>query len=380
MSATVRLLEFVQQTGPFEVDAENAVIKGVRILGLESANGRTYAREGVAKAIPLYEGVGTNVDHPSRPNEAVPVARRNGWLEEVKQEADGGTRGNWHLLKAHPLTPLIIEVAQRRPQLLGLSHNVSGKTRRDSSGREIVESIEAVYSVDVVVDPATTNGLHEGKTVKYTLRSLAESLKSSRPGYARALKEMADSGLMSPDAPMGDPEPEPDEGGETADHEAALKAGFRAAVIACLDDDSMDLKAKLAKLKEILTTEEKMLGGGKGGKGGKGDDTSDNPDKDMDSEKTRAAEESRRLKLENTGLRLLAEGGVRITKLITRALAGCSTEAEVKELVESVKAAPPPVGGKSAAPWQQSPGAGGKQLTEGQAPEEQKALAAWLRG
>lgn len=76
-------------------------------------------------------------------------------------------------------------------------------------------------------------------------------------------KDEATGSLMEDDmAPpnLGDTpvEPAPE---AASDPDEALKAGFRAAVVAVLDDDTMDVKAKLTKLKELLTTEEKLLSG-----------------------------------------------------------------------------------------------------------------------
>ena len=364
---SVNLLEYVRQTGPFRVDRENAVIHGVKVIGLESENNRSYLKEAVGKAIKdgMYERRVTNVDHGTKAGESTTVAWRNGWLENVAQDDTGGGTGEWHLIKSHPLTPMILEIAERAPWLLGLSHNASGKTRRDSSGREIVEAIEKVHSVDVVADPATTKGLHEERKMKLTIKALAESLKATRPGYSRGLLEVADSGVMSPDMPMDAPEEAAAPPEEKADHEQALKDGFRGAMIAVLDDDSMDMKAMLSKLKEIMAAKEKLLGG-------KGK-AADEPDGDEPA----AAEESRKLKLEIAGLKLLNESGVKADRVLTKALSACTSESEVKELIESAKSS-----GRTA------PGTGAKSSPRTQTPlkEEKETipaggaeLAAWLR-
>lgn len=369
--STVQLLEFVQNTHTLEVDAEKGVIRGVRILGLQSANQRDYLREAVTKAIPMYEGRQVNLNHGARANEPVSVERRIAWLENVKQEADGGLRGDLQYLKTHPWAPVLVEAAQRRPQLLGLSHNASGRTRREG-GREIVESIEAVHSVDLVADPATVSGLNEGKQMKRTVKQLIESLKASRPGYSRALKEMAEAGIMSPDASMDEPAPMGPDVTEPADHETALKQGFRGAIMAVLDDDSLDMKGKLAKIKEIMQAEEKLLGGSD-----KGTDTPPPPDSGPAD-----ASESRRLKLENTGLTQLMEAGVTLTPVVKMGLKGCHTEADIKALVEAAKSAAPTTAAgskaRSSAPGQTGKG-GTKSITEQKIPEEPKALASWLK-
>jgi hypothetical protein len=50
--------------------------------------------------------------------------------------------------------------AEHAPQNVGMSHNVLARTSRDDEGT-VVEAITKVQSIDLVADPATTNGLYE---------------------------------------------------------------------------------------------------------------------------------------------------------------------------------------------------------------------------
>lgn len=384
MSETVHILEYTMQSqGGLVVDNENATIDNVRILGLHSENGRDYLPGAVKAAISLYEGRATNCDHPARPGEPTTIKRRNGWLENVRQEADGGLRGKWLLLKSDSETPKILEVAQRRPALLGLSHNVSGKVRREN-GREIVEAIEVVHSVDCVADPATVKGLHEGidtgnlrervVMTKLKVKDLIESLATRRPLYAKALKEMAEAGVLSGDTAMEAPVEAP--AGE-ADHETALKQGFRAAVMAIMDDDSLDMSAKLKKMRDVLRAEEKLLGG------------NGESDKKEEGDNMPAAEESKKLKLEIAGLKLLLEAGVKPTKTLSRALSSCTSEAEMQELIEESRNETGATGARqaprSAAPPAPAAGNGSQRVQEQRGgavveiPADTKALGRWLK-
>jgi hypothetical protein len=143
------------------VDKANGVIRGVKILGRESANGRKYTDQAIRKAAPMYEGKGVFIDHPARstPNAERAIQDRIGWLENVTVKPDG-LYGDLHILKSHPLADTVFESAETNPSLLGLSHNARAKTRRDN-GIEVVEEIGSVRSVDLVTDPATTKGLFE---------------------------------------------------------------------------------------------------------------------------------------------------------------------------------------------------------------------------
>jgi len=144
------------------VDVQTGIIRGVRVLGCQSRNGRRYEPEAIRRAAGLYEGKQVNANHPSDRSRERSVQDRIGWLENVQVADDGGLRGDLHLLLSHPMTPAILEAAGRNPRLFGLSHNVEGRTRRDERGGGlVVEEITHVWSVDLVSDPATASSLFE---------------------------------------------------------------------------------------------------------------------------------------------------------------------------------------------------------------------------
>ena len=142
------------------IDTEAGVVRGVRILGPESKNGRRYSPAAINAAAKLYEGTPVNVDH-SRESADRPVADAFGWLKSVEVR-EGAVFGDLHYLRSHPQAPLLIEVAQRNPNRLGLSHHAEGTVRMDG-GKTIVETVERVHSVDLVQTPATNAGLFESE-------------------------------------------------------------------------------------------------------------------------------------------------------------------------------------------------------------------------
>src|SRR5262245_19496407 len=145
MSGIVQLLEFVTSDRTLTVVEDQCVIKNVRALGLTSANKRRYDREAVRKAMCLYEGKAVNANHPSLRNaEQRSVYDRIGWLENVRQDSDGGLRADLHYLKAHALAGPLVEAARRRPELFGLSHNARGRARTVAG----VETVEEILSVE----------------------------------------------------------------------------------------------------------------------------------------------------------------------------------------------------------------------------------------
>jgi len=143
------------------VDRAAAIIRGVKILGLDSQNGRSYLPGALSAAVPLYEGAKVNVNHakghPTAPRD---YQDRIGRLRGVHARAGAGLFGDLHLNPRHALAEQLLWDAAHAPENVGFSHNVQARTAQ-REGRTVVESIVAVHSVDLVADPATTRGLFE---------------------------------------------------------------------------------------------------------------------------------------------------------------------------------------------------------------------------
>jgi len=144
------------------IDRQAGLIRGVKVLGYESANGRSYQRQAVSRARPLYEGIRVNIDHvpAGRGDADRKLADRFGRLVNVR-ETESGLFADLDYLRSHPLAELMAEAAERMPEALGLSHNAEGRVRTGDDGRQVVEEIVRVKSVDLVSDPATTRTLFE---------------------------------------------------------------------------------------------------------------------------------------------------------------------------------------------------------------------------
>lgn len=182
------------------VDENAGIIHNVKVLGRESANGRTYEDPAMDQAAKLYEGIDVNIDHPSK---ATPDADRTlvegfGVLENVRRKGDA-VFADLPYLKTHPLAEMVVERAKRMPQKFGLSHNAEGTVRMED-GRQIVEAIEDVRSVDLVRNPATNSSLFESEnTVTKKKKTLLEIAKKAFPKTAaKVLKEQEDIGLIDP--------------------------------------------------------------------------------------------------------------------------------------------------------------------------------------
>lgn len=156
------LQEFADSRGlALRVDAATGVLRGVKLIGLESRNGRRYRPEGLARAAALYEGAKVNVNHPKDG----PLAPRDyrdrlGVIREVEFRAGEGLFGTLHFNPKHALAEQLAWDAANNPRNVGFSHNVLAKLSRDGEAT-IVEEITHVQSVDLVADPAATEGLFE---------------------------------------------------------------------------------------------------------------------------------------------------------------------------------------------------------------------------
>lgn len=180
------LMERAYSNRVVQVDRDAGVIRGVKILGRMSANGREYSAPALRQAARCYEGLGVNMNHPDRgqPHLERPVQDGFGWLESVRVESDG-VYGDLHFLKSHAMAGPICEAAERRPDRFGLSHNATGNVV-ERQGKRIVESIEQVRSVDIVQRPATTHGLFESESATPDSPRTTESDESNETSEFRS--------------------------------------------------------------------------------------------------------------------------------------------------------------------------------------------------
>jgi hypothetical protein len=241
------------------VDREAGVIRSVRVLGRSSRNGREYSERALGEAARLYEGLGVNLNHADRRETTLerPLERAVeagfGWLEAIEVRADG-IYGDLHFLKTHPHSAMIVEAAERNPRRFGLSHHAEGRVVRNGQ-KNVVESIERVRSVDMVQNPATNAGLFESEEnqMHKTIRQILSEAHGGRlaallqdPLFEqRALADRADAGLDLP---------------ADAGEDDQVAGAFKSMIDAVLDDDSLDLKSRLAKIRDILKAQEKLTG------------------------------------------------------------------------------------------------------------------------
>lgn len=158
--STEQIQEFVDGRGvTMKVDG-GGVIRGVKILGLSSSNGRDYPAATLQKAAELYENSRVNVNHPKgNPGTPRDYQDRMGIIRHVVVKEDG-LYADYFYNPKHALAEQLEWDAENSPHSVGFSHNIQARTRRQGD-RMLVEEITRVTSVDLVADPATTRGLFE---------------------------------------------------------------------------------------------------------------------------------------------------------------------------------------------------------------------------
>ena len=126
------LQEFVSSRGvDMRVDAAAGIIRGVKLLGLESRNGRRYLPAALQSAAALYEGAKVNVNHP-KGDPAAPrdYQDRIGVVRNVSVRPNEGLFGDLHYNPKHALAEQLAWDAVHAPQNVGFSHNVQARTAR----------------------------------------------------------------------------------------------------------------------------------------------------------------------------------------------------------------------------------------------------------
>ncbi len=273
-----------------------------------------------------------NIDHRRDGNGERGFLEGFGELRNVRRDGDR-VAGDLHFLKSHPAADAVCESAERFPLQFGLSHDAEGEVA-SRGGKCIVESVKKVNSVDIVGRPATNAGIFEsvdptkGKTMKTTIRKMIES-KGSVLQKKRLLE-------MDGESPVMDAEMELPAETESASGEDQIWAAFKQAIIAAVDDDKLDTKATLAKIKDILNAYDKVEGKPTAKSEG-GDPPADSP----------VAESIRLLtsklnlmESRDTARAMLDEHGIPASETRIKLLAAAS-ESDRKSLLEEFRSASP---------------------------------------
>lgn len=172
------------------VDEAANVIRGVKLLGIESRNTARvlgldpvrygaalerpygYTPDGLRAALPLYEGSAIYLDH--RPFEFDQTGARIiksgersandllGAARNVRFIDGHGLYGDFHYLAAHPFAPRLVEAARRFPTKLAFSHEAGYDEPILRDGKVFLSRITDVDGIALIASkPGTTSGLFE---------------------------------------------------------------------------------------------------------------------------------------------------------------------------------------------------------------------------
>ena len=183
------LLEEVSFADHGRVDRKRGVVKDCKILGMESRHGYKYTAGAMKGAIELYEGAKVNIDHPNRktPGASRSYRDRFGKFKNVRFVEGDGLRGDFNFNPEHEIANQFAWDVENNPDNCGFSHNASGPLVK-RGGQIYCESIEAVRSVDLVADAATTASLFEGKP-SMKIRKRTRKAKMNKAAIRRKLFE-----------------------------------------------------------------------------------------------------------------------------------------------------------------------------------------------
>lgn len=193
------LQEYVDSRGVvLRVDREAGVLRGVKLIGLQSQNGRRYRDSALGAAAALYEAAKVNVNHAAE-GSATPRDYRDrlGAIRNVEHRPGEGLFGDLYFNPKHALAEQLIWDAEHNPSNVGFSHNVLARLSREA-GAVVVDEITQVQSVDLVADPASTRGLFEhAEALRESQHELfwgeltVERLRERRPDVCAALEATA---------------------------------------------------------------------------------------------------------------------------------------------------------------------------------------------
>lgn len=340
------------QDATLKIDQDAGIIYGVKILGRYSKNchgiqgvteGTEYTAQCLRDALPLYEGATVYCNH----DRAAGDGARNindtfGTLRNVRvSEHADELRGDLHYLKANPMAPRVVEDVLRGLGVFGLSHNAFPEKASVREAKYVIDKLESVRSVDLVDKPATNKNLAESreKTMKTTFKAmLTEALKNLSAGRKKVGKQLLEMDDMPLNTDVEVPEDDAD----------PLTTGFKAAMMAVLDDDTLDAAAKLAKLKVLLTTHEKLTGDAE-----PVDEADDMTDKADDKDKATVEslqKKIRDLEAKDTIRTLCESEGFTPSPVLFKSLLLLESTADRKALIAEHKATKPSAGGAKSGP------------------------------
>lgn len=372
---TKRLEErFAYSGGKVDRSGPRPIIRDVLLCGPTSANRRRYLREAFAgDRVKKYNGRPVFLNHGTggAPRQ---YESRIAKVINARHRADGMPVGDLEVRPKHPYAEAFLDDAENDPTSVGMSHVAHCQTRLGKDGWDDVHAVSHVESVDVVLDPATTKGLHEqtgSRPVKISLKQFVARFGAKWGAHKWAaatmlVEEMGDMGA----APVMDEPP-----ADVADGD--LKSALTSALMPMVEEafETGDATKAMAALKDFIKLHAKHTGKaepkGSGSEGG-GGSGSEEGRKPLDGAITEAFAvcESIGFKPDLADLNIIAASSADRRKAVAERL---------KKASEGTAAPEKP---NSAGRHRIDPAAGAgdnKPVTEGKPPVDAKAFAEFIR-
>lgn len=304
----------VDRTGTYPV------IRGVLLCGAASSNGRDYpARAFSGDRIKRYESKSVYLNHAVKPGQPRDFRDKLAWIENARHRSDGLPIGDIGFNPKHPEVESVLWAAENKPAFCGMSHVAHCRFER-KDGRDVVEEIVGVESVDIVVDPATTQGFFEQErtVTKIKLPAFAEWVAKHPKSTSAQCLQVKQLAEVYSEAEMDEPAADSEPG-------SAIDEAFRSLLHAHVDellDDSQTVEDFMKKVKAL----HKAHKGKDAAEGGEEEKKPDEP-----------KEEAKKIGYEKA-LTLCAEAKYVATPGEYKMLAKCESDAEAKAFIQEQSA------------------------------------------
>ncbi len=207
------------EASPMTNDSDSGLISGVKILGLTSRNGRVYPPEVLREAAPLYEGAKVNVNHVSKEAARLPRDYRDriGTVSNVVFKENSGLFADFHYNPNHAQAKQLLWDAHNAPNNVGFSHCVEAVYHQEND-LSVIDKIVRVISVDLVADPATTNGLFESEEPEEELAISNEQLAIEQEPQTTASNDDTNDDSVDSDSEESTETASPESESDSADN------------------------------------------------------------------------------------------------------------------------------------------------------------------
>ena len=151
------------QEGVFDRSART--IRGLVLMSGHSLNNREYTPNCMENAVGLFENAQVYVNHPNAEEQRAGRRDLRGLAGRITTPrlVEGKIKADAVVLNSAS-GQFVLDLAENMPTVCGLSINAEGMWRRGEGGKQIVEQIKRVHSVDVVDKPAATKNLFESQS------------------------------------------------------------------------------------------------------------------------------------------------------------------------------------------------------------------------